>query len=266
MTVASGGRQRPTDESADSTVLVDIAEGVATVTLNRPARLNAINAQPVRDPTQGMGDVQERARCRADPPGGEGRAFCAGDDLTDMKGEFADAGLLASMVDQLQDISRLIVLGPKPVVAAVHGWAVGGGLEWALNCDVTLFAETARGFFPEVRLGLAATGGATCLLPALVGPVRARELLFFGREFTAADAVGWGMISATAPDDQLMRVARSRAEQFRDLPAPAVRELKNALGAPHRAAFEQALDTERDMLLRLAAIVVEGERWPEIKP
>jgi enoyl-CoA hydratase/carnithine racemase len=266
MTVRSGGRQRLTDEPAESTVLVDVAEGVATVSLNRPARLNAINAQLVSDLHQAMRDVQERPDVSAIVLGGEGRAFCAGDDLTDMKGEFADVTLFASMVDQLQDISRLIVLGPKPVVAAVHGWAVGGGLEWALNCDVTLFAETARGFFPEVRLGLAATGGVTHLLPALVGLVRARELLFFGREFTAADAVGWGMITATAPDDQLMRVARSRAEQFRDLPASAVRELKAALGAPQRVAFEQALDTERDMLLRLAAIVVEGERWPEIKP
>ena len=74
------------------------------------------------------------------------------------------------------------------------------------------------------------------------------------------------MISGVAPDDQLLRLARSRAEQLRDLPGPAVRELKAALGSSQRAAFEQALDTERDMLLRLAAIVVDGEQWPEINP
>lgn len=266
MTAGPGGKRRLIADLADSTVLVDVADGVATLSLNRPARLNAINAQLVGDLHHALRDALERSDVRSILLRGEGRAFCAGDDLTDMKGEFADTDLLASMVNQLQDISRLIVLGPKPVVAAVHGWAVGGGLEWALNCDVTLFAETARGFFPEVRLALAATGGVTHLLPTLVGPVRARELLFFGREFSAADAASWGMISATAPDDQLDQVARYRAEQFRDLPGPAVRELKIALGTPQRAAFEQALDTERDMLLRLAAIVVEGERWPEIKP
>jgi enoyl-CoA hydratase/carnithine racemase len=129
-----------------------------------------------------------------------------------------------------------------------------------------VFAESARGFFPEVRLGLAATGGATHLLPALVGPARARDLLFFGREFTAAEAAAWGMISATAPDDQLMRVARTRAEQLRDLPGPALQALKSALWVSHRSSFEQALDTERDMLLRLAATVVKGGWWPETKP
>ncbi|MDP1737984.1 MAG: enoyl-CoA hydratase/isomerase family protein [Caulobacter sp.] len=266
MTVGPGGKRRADEDEVESTVLVDVANGVATISLNRPARLNAINAQLVGDLHQALRAALARTDVGSILLRGEGRAFCAGDDLTDIKGEFADADLLVAMVDQLQDISRLIVLGPKPVVAAVHGWAVGGGLEWALNCDVILFAESACGFFPEVRLGLAATGGATLLLPALVGPHRARELLYFGREFTAAEAAAWGMISATVPDDQLMRVARSRAEQFCDLPGPAVRELKSALGAPQRAAFELALVTERDMLLRLAAIVVAGGRWPEIKP
>lgn len=266
MTARIEGRASAAGGSDERAVLVEIAEGVATVSLNRPARLNAINARLIGDLHAALREALDRSDVGAILLRGEGRAFCAGDDLTDIKAEFADPGLLAAMVDQLQDISRLIVFGPKPVVAAVHGWAVGGGLEWALNCDVTLFAESARGFFPEVRLGLAATGGATHLLPALVGPVRARDLLFFGREFTAADAAAWGMIAATAPDDQLMRTARARAEQLRDLPSPALQALKGALWAPHRTAFEQALDNERDMLLRLAAIVVEGQQWPEIQP
>lgn len=266
MMASNGGRHIAAGASVEATVLVEIAEGIATVSLNRPARLNAINARLIGDLHGALRESLERSDVGAILLRGGGRAFCAGDDLTDIKAEFADPELLAAMVGQLQDISRLIVFGSKPVVAAVHGWAVGGGLEWALNCDVTLFAESARGFFPEVRLGLAATGGATHLLPALVGPVRARDLLFFGREFTAAEAAAWGMISATVPDDQLMRIARARAEQLRDLPGPALQALKSALWAPHRSLFEQALDTERDMLLRLAAIFIEGERWPETKP
>jgi enoyl-CoA hydratase/carnithine racemase len=180
-----------------------------------------------------------------------------------MKTEFLDAQSLRQSVERLQSISRLIVLRDTPVVAAVQGWAVGGGLSWALNCDVVLFGESAKAFFPEVTLGLGVTGGVTSLLPALVGPNRARELLYFGAKLGVREANAWGMISASVRDEALDASARARAEAFRDLPHSATRKVKRLFSDLQRDDFERALANECEALIELVSEMIAAQSWPE---
>ena len=99
---------------------------------------------------------------------GAGRAFCAGDDRREHTHP-ANEAEARDLVDAIQRATEAIVFGPKPVVGAINGWAVGGGFEWAINCDFPIWGESAKGFFPEVSLNLFVTGAVTSLLPALVG-------------------------------------------------------------------------------------------------
>ena len=100
---------------------------------------------------------------------GAGRAFCAGDDLKAHRHPETEAEARA-WIEAIQQVTREIVLGRAPVIGAINGWAVGGGFEWAINCDFSIWARSARAFFPEVRWGWFVTGGVTSLLPARVGP------------------------------------------------------------------------------------------------
>ena len=147
--------------------------GVRTITLNRPDSLNAMNRQLIDDVTCAFDDANADPSTRAIIFTGEGRAFCAGDDRhAHVHPENEEQA--RDVVDAIQRATRAIVFGAKPVVGAINGWAVGGGFEWAINCDFPIWARSARGFFPEVSLNLFVTGGVTALLPALVGLVAAR--------------------------------------------------------------------------------------------
>jgi len=167
------------------TILSTIGKGgVRTISLNRPESLNAMNRQLIDDVTKAFDDANADRATRAIVFTGEGRAFCAGDDRREHVHPSNEAEA-RDLVDAIQRATQSIVFGEKPVVGAINGWAVGGGFEWAINCDFPIWAESARGFFPEVSLNLFVTGGVTSLLPALVGLNQAREMLFFGERYNA---------------------------------------------------------------------------------
>src|SRR4029079_18221329 len=158
------------------TVLSELnGEGVRTITLNRPERLNAMNQALVRDVAEAFTDANKDGATKAMIFTGAGRAFCAGDDRREHVHPNSETEA-REFVEAIQDATRAIVFGEKPVVGAINGWAVGGGFEWAINCDFTIWAAGARAFFPEVSLNIFVTGGVTSLLPALVGLNRAREM------------------------------------------------------------------------------------------
>ena len=182
----------------------DSQGGVRVITLNRPDRLNAIVPELVTDLLSMLTEAANDETVRAVILRGAGRAFCSGDDLQNETGTLAQT---QAFVEGIQDVSRAILLGPKPVVAAVHGWAVGGGLEWVMNCDFAVCSDETRFFFPEVSLGLFPTGGATSILPRLVGLQRARELMLFGEQFDAQQAHDWGLIWNVVPEDSLLDAA-----------------------------------------------------------
>jgi enoyl-CoA hydratase/carnithine racemase len=228
------------------TVLSDDAgDGVRVITLNRPDRLNAMNGQLVIDVAAAFDDANADDTTNAIVFTGSGRAFCAGDDRQDHTQPVGEADA-RRVVGDIQRATEAIVFGAKPVVGAINGWAVGGGFEWAINCDFPIWAETARGFFPEVSLNIFATGGVTALLPALAGLNKAREMLFFGDRYTAADLLALGVAWKVVPDDELIDEALATARRLAALPALATRNMKRALTAVGTADLRRALAVETD--------------------
>jgi enoyl-CoA hydratase/carnithine racemase len=183
------------------TILSDMtAEGVRTISLNRPHAMNAMNRRLIDEISAAFDDANRDPETRAIILTGAGRAFCAGDDRHEHVHPETEAEARA-LVDAIQRATGAIVLGAKPVVGAINGWAVGGGFEWAINCDFPIWAESAKGFFPEVSLNLFVTGAVTSILPGIVGPVKAREMLFFGERYGARELQELGVAWRVVPDD-----------------------------------------------------------------
>ena len=190
-----------------ATVLSELdPHGVRTLTLNRPERLNAMNRQLIDDVGRAFADANEDPATRAIIFTGAGRAFCAGDDRKEHVQPESEAEA-RELVGAIQRATEAIVLGSKPVVGAINGWAVGGGFEWAINCDFPIWAASAAGFFPEVSLNIFVTGGVTSLLPALVGLNKAREMLFLGERYDAPALLALGVAWRVVPDEQLLEEA-----------------------------------------------------------
>jgi len=221
-------------------VLSERDGAVRTITLNRPARLNAMTLDLVAAVADAFHAANADDATRAIIFTGAGRAFCAGDDLQEHR-QPAGGSAARAFVKQIQRATREIVLGEKMVVGAINGWAVGGGFEWAINCDLPIWGQSARGFFPEIYWGLFTTGAVTTILPNLVGLIKAREMILFGEKFDAQALHALGVAWRVVPDDRLMAEARAVAARIAELPAGAVTDLKTVL---NRAAFE---DVERAM-------------------
>jgi len=220
-------------------------DGVRTLWLNRPERLNAMNRQLIDDVARAFDDANADAATRVIVFSGTGRAFCAGDDRHEHRHPRNEAEA-RDLVDAIQAATRAIVLGPKPVVGAINGWAVGGGFEWAINCDFPIWAQTAKGFFPEVSLNLFVTGGVTALLPALVGLNRAREMLYLGERYEADRLLQMGVAWQVVADAQLMQCARATAQRLAALPPLSVQAMKRVLRQTSCADFEVALSLETE--------------------
>src|SRR6476646_5232002 len=183
---------------------------VAVVALNRPHRLNAVNDQLVEGLLAALSEV-EAGECRAAVLTGRGRAFCAGHDLKEPRG---DAAGLPRRLEHLQDVTRRIRGLSIPVIAAVHGHAVGAGAEFALGCDLVVAAEGTRFRFPEVGLGLSVTGGLTKLLPLFVGPLKAKELVLLGEAIDAQEAMRLGLVNRVVPPGELTSAAMEWARRL----------------------------------------------------
>ena len=153
---------------------------------------------------------------------GAGRAFCSGDDLKDIENQTAGEAETRAFIEAIQEVSRRLVLGDKVVVGAIHGWAVGGGLEWAINCDLAVFGEGTNCFFPEIKWGMFPTGGVTAILPRIVGLAKTRELLLLGETFSAAEAHEMGLAWRVVPDDSVFETAHETAARIAALPQGAV--------------------------------------------
>jgi enoyl-CoA hydratase/carnithine racemase len=232
------------------TVLSELnGEGVRTITLNRPERLNAMNQALVRDVAEAFTDANKDGATKAMIFTGAGRAFCAGDDRREHVHPNTEAEA-REFVEAIQDATRAIVFGEKPVVGAINGWAVGGGFEWAINCDFSIWAESARAFFPEVSLNLFATGGVTALLPALVGLNTAREMLFLGEKYDAPTLKQLGVAWKVVPDAALMTEAQAVARKLAALPPLSVRAMRRTLYRTAMTDLATALRLESDATVK----------------
>jgi enoyl-CoA hydratase/carnithine racemase len=219
--------------------------GVRTISLNRPDSLNAMNRRLIDDVTSAFDDANTDAATKVIIFTGAGRAFCAGDDRREHVHPENEAQA-RDLVDAIQLATRAIVGGAKPVVGAINGWAVGGGFEWAINCDFPIWAESARGFFPEVSLNLFVTGGVTSLLPALVGLNKAREMLFLGNRYNAIELKEAGVAWRVVSDDGLGSEALAVATQLSQLPTLSVRAMKRVLNQGAASDLERALQLETE--------------------
>lgn len=221
-------------------VTVTVAEGVAEVWLNRPARLNAVTPGLVEELLAALGGLGGEREVRAVVLAGKGRAFCAGHDLKQPPPE----GDSRARLERLQEVTRALRALPQPVIAAVHGYAIGAGAEFALGCDLVLAADDAVFSFPEAGLGLSVTGAASRLLPLLVGPSRAKELLLLGERIDAARAESIGLVNAVVAGERLLEHAREWARRLADRPASAVTLAKRAVDRGVDATVEGALELE----------------------
>lgn len=230
-----------------STVHLTVAGPIAHVVLNRPERLNAINRALLADFAQALRTAQADPAVAVILLRGEGRAFCAGDDLKDFDDQLgADAAATRATIEAIQDITRLLMGGDAVVIGAIHGWAVGGGLEWVINCDLAVMGEGCRCFFPEAELGVFVTGGVSMLLPNMVGLQKAKELILLGERFTAAEALAMGLVSRVVPDDTVLETAEALARRVAALPAVARRNVKRVLNRACTLPLAAAMDLETD--------------------
>ena len=226
---------------------------VSIVTLNRPERLNAIGATLLADFHQAMVAAQLDPHTRAIVLTGAGRAFCAGDDLKEFGEQTASPATVAATCEQIQQITRDIMFGPKLVIGAVHGYAVGGGFEWVLNCDMTVAADNLVAFFPEMALGHFVTGGVTHLLPQALGHQRAMELIVLGERQDAASLQRLGLVNRVVPLAEMLPTAMELAEQVAARSTLATSQLKRVMTTQLGPQLIGALEHECQAAMRCFA-------------
>lgn len=228
-----------------SAAVISTSEGNITwIRLNRPDRLNAMNRQLVDGLSQALASAEADEATRVVILHGEGRAFCSGDDLKDIDDQTGSRATAEAWIDSIQNVTLQIMRSRKIVIAAVHGWCVGGALEWAINCDFRLFADDARWFFPEVGYGLFVTGGVTALLTKQVGPQIAKELMILGERHDARKAVEVGIAWKLFPAAELLDEARALALKIADRPAAAVSDIKLAINEGFHSSLQEAMARE----------------------
>lgn len=240
----------------------ELSDGVRTITLNRPDVLNAMSAELVGGLADAIEAANDDAETRVIILTGAGRAFCAGADLNErsVKRTPEEAQIT---IERIQRVTRAMVFGPRIIVGAINGWAVGGGFEWAIDCDLPIWGESAKAFFPEVDWGLFVTGGATAILPALIGPARTKEMMLLGKRYNASELLEMGVAWRTVPDDRLQAEALEVAARIASLPERCVRDMKTVLTKAALANVETALALETEAAVRASFDPATAERVAE---
>jgi enoyl-CoA hydratase/carnithine racemase len=227
-------------------VVLEQRGAVAIVTLNRPERLNAISSGLLQSLHDVLQHTQRDDETRVIVLTGAGRAFCAGDDLKEFAEQTASPESIARHVEGIQQITRDLMFGEKVVVGAVHGYAVGGGFEWVLNCDLVVASDDLICFFPEMDLGQFVTGAITHLLPLTVGHQRAMELWLLGERQDAATLERRGLVNWVVPVEQVLPRALAVADEVASKSPFSVGRLKRMVTTQLSAQIAAALDLERD--------------------
>ena len=208
-------------------ILYDKEQGVATIKLNRPGVLNAMNKQLWLDFKAALEDAGNDPQVKALIITGEGRAFSTGADLKESKTRSIEA--YRDYLVELQETSRKIIRFEKPTIAAINGYALGSGYELALACDIRIAAEEAQIGSPEAKVTSSITGGAFRLIQNLIGPGKAKELLFTGQYIDGKEAMRIGLVNKSVPLQQLESAAREMAEKIVANSAISLKMIKKGL-------------------------------------
>lgn len=229
------------------TVIYDKKDQVAVVTLNRPKVLNAMNKQLWLDLREAFLAARADDEVRVVILTGQGRAFSTGADLKDSRDR--TLGQYRDYLNHLQEMSRLILRFEKPTIAAVNGYALGSGYELALACDLRVAAEGARFGSPEAKVSSSVTGGAMRLLPLLVGPGKAKELLFTSETIDGREALRIGLVNQVVGDDRLMPAALEMARKIVPNSAFSIRLIKKGVDMAPEVSLEALMDYEIEACL-----------------
>ena len=251
-------------ESSQAVLLETLNEGVLTLTLNRPDKMNAFNAALHEALAAAVRRAATEDECRVVVLTGAGKGFCAGQDLAD-RAVAPGSGrpdLGESIEKRYNPLVRALRALPKPVVCAVNGVAAGAGANVALACDIVVAAKSARFLQAFARIGLVPDSGGTWVLPRLVGEARARGLMMLADPIGAEQAEAWGMIWRAVDDDQLVGVSREIAMRLAAGPTHAYGLMKRAFLASSSNTLDGQLDLERDLQREAGAAdeYIEGVR------
>jgi len=236
-------------------------EGIATVKLNRPRVLNAMNKQLWLEFQEALEDARNDPEIKALIITGEGRAFSTGADLKESKTRTIEE--YRDYLTELQEASRKLMRFEKATIAAINGYALGSGYELALACDIRIAAEDAKIGSPEASVTSSVTGGAMRLVQDLIGPGKAKELIFTAEFIDGKEAERIGLVNKAVPLDQLMETAREMARKIARNSAFSIKMIKRGLNlARGETSLEALMDYEIEACL---ACVFTRERQEQLE-
>ncbi len=245
-----------TEPSGPPVVLYEVrAPGIALITVNRVERLNALNMAVKRLLQARFDDASADPAVRIVVLTGAGTAFVAGTDIAEMRDMTPDRHVELGT----NDVFLAQRACPKPMIAAVEGYALGGGCELALGCDMIVAGEGARFGQPEIRVGIMPGAGGTQLLLRAVGRYRAMKLCLTGEQITAAEAAGMGLVSELVPEGEALARALALAEIICRMPPLAVAGVKRAIRLGHEVPLAAGLAEERRLFEALFASADQKE-------
>ncbi len=228
-------------------VRLEVVDGVGTIRLDRP-KMNALNAQVQEEIRELAVEAADRDDIRAVVLYGGERVFAAGADIKEMK-DMSYVDMLAR-ADRLQDCFKAVARIPKPVIAAITGYALGGGCELSMCADFRVVAENAKLGQPEILLGVIPGAGGTQRLTRLVGPAKAKDICFTGRFVDADEALAIGLADVVVPADQVYAKALEMAGAYAGAAAVALRAAKKAI--------DEGVEMDLDAALRLESTLFAG--------
>jgi len=235
-------------------IIYEKKDGVAWITLNNPERYNALDYEMRKELKEALEDAAKDENIRAVVIRGSGKAFSAGADIkaflewTPLKAMEVLKEVGTSLV-----ISRIIREMPKPVIAAVHGYCLGGGFELAQACDIIIASEDAVFGQPEINVGLIPGGGGTQRLPRLIGEKKAKELIFTGDRVSAKDMAELGLVNKVVPPDKLMDAVNELLEKIKSKSPIIIAAAKEAINASMEMNLMEGLKYEAQIFTKLFA-------------
>jgi enoyl-CoA hydratase len=238
--------------SGFETLIYEKKNAIAYVTLNRPQALNVYNVQMRDDLYQVLGAIKDDPEVKAVIFKGAGeKAFCAGADLSDFLS--APSPIIARQVRFGRDVWSLFLSIPQPIIAAVHGYVLGSGIEMALCCDIRIASEDAKFGLPEVGLGIIPAAGGTQTLPRAIGMAKALEMLLANRWLSSEEAHSTGLVNQVVPRNKLLETAEEMAKKIASFDPMVVRNAKQAVVRGLDLSLSEGLELERRLAMALRA-------------
>lgn len=244
-------------------IIYEKEENIAIIKFNRPKVLNAMNKQLWLDLQEALHDARDDEKIKVVIITGEGRAFSSGADLKESKGRTLKA--YRDYLFHLQETSREIIRYPKPIIAAVNGYALGSGYELSLACDIRIAAESAKFGSPEAKVSSSVTGGALRLIQELVGPGKAKELLFTCEFIDGVEAERIGLVNKVIPDDKLMEEAKTMAYKIAENSLFSINLIKKGLNMAREVSLDALMDYEIEACLATVSTPERQEKLEEFQ-